>query len=202
MTAAAYPRTYSTLVAAPETEPISLEEAKQQLLLDEGLTAQDALIASLITAARQHVEAFLDRALITQTWDLYLDAFPCGDIELVKPPVISVTYVKYIAGDGALTTWDTADYETELPGGPRAQRGRIFPAYGGSYPATRGEANAVTVRCVHGYGAASDVPDGIKVAMKLLIAHWYENREAVAVGTIAATIPMAVETLLWPFRAF
>lgn len=197
-----YPNCYTTLITAPNEEPLALAEVKQHLRLDDGLTAEDGLIASLIVAARQHAEQVTRRALITQTWDLYLDAFPCGDIQLVKPPVASVTHVKYIATDGTLTTWDSEDYETELPTGPWAQRGRIYPAYGESYPSTRGEPNAVVVRCVHGYGAASNVPDGIKAAMKLAIGHWYENREAVAVGTIAATIPMAVETLLWPFRAF
>ncbi|WP_447896044.1 head-tail connector protein [Vreelandella sp. GE22] len=42
--------------------------------------------------------------------------------------------------------------------------------------------------------------DDITTAMLLLINHWYANREAVIVGSITATLPMAVETLLWPYR--
>lgn len=42
--------------------------------------------------------------------------------------------------------------------------------------------------------------DDITVAMLLLISHWYENREAVTTGTIVAQTPLAVESLLWPYR--
>jgi len=38
--------------------------------------------------------------------------------------------------------------------------------------------------------------DTIRAAMLLLIAHWYENREAVVVGTITSELPMAVDALL------
>lgn len=33
-------------------------------------------------------------------------------------------------------------------------------------------------------------------ACRLLVGHWYENRESVAVGTIAPKVPMAVDMLL------
>ena len=36
----------------------------------------------------------------------------------------------------------------------------------------------------------------VKHAIRMLVAHWYENRRAVVTGTITAIIPMAVESLL------
>ncbi|WP_016854785.1 head-tail connector protein [Halomonas smyrnensis] len=44
--------------------------------------------------------------------------------------------------------------------------------------------------------------DDLTTAMLLLIGHWYENREAVALGTIATELPMAVQALISPYRHF
>lgn len=40
------------------------------------------------------------------------------------------------------------------------------------------------------------VGENIKLAMLLLIAHWYRNRESIITGTLVATMPHAVEALL------
>ncbi len=68
------------LTAGPSVEPVSLAEAKAHCRVDG--TAEDTLIASLIVAARMHVERALDAALIAQGWSLYLDGWPdrgCAD---------------------------------------------------------------------------------------------------------------------------
>ena len=44
-------------------------------------------------------------------------------------------------------------------------------------------------------------PD-VEQAILLLVGHWYANREAVAVGTIATAMPLAVERLLWYRKRF
>src|SRR5262245_55104347 len=62
------------LIDAPVSEPLSLTEAKNYLRVEH--SADDALIASLIAAARTQVEARTRRALITQTWRIVLDRWP------------------------------------------------------------------------------------------------------------------------------
>lgn len=62
------------------------------------------------------------------------------------------------------------------------------------------------------YEAAEDVPaddeyplvmnDAIRSAILLMVGHWYENREAVIVGTSASELPLAVERLLHPYRVY
>lgn len=42
----------------------------------------------------------------------------------------------------------------------------------------------------------------VEQAILLLVGHWYTNREAVAVGTIATAMPLAVERLLWYRKRF
>lgn len=190
------------LVTAPTEEPVTLDEAKVHLRVDD--TYEDALIWSLIVAASQHVETFTHRALCTQTWDDKRDGFPCGDIWLPKPPVSAVTSITYVDTSGSTQTWASSDYTTDLPTGPWARMARITPGYNLSYPQTRCVLNAVTVRFVCGYGGAEAVPEPIKAAMKLLIGHWHMNREAINVGpgNIVTPYPMAVDALLWPFKAF
>jgi uncharacterized phiE125 gp8 family phage protein len=192
-----------SLVAAPAIEPLTLLEAKAQCKVDS--TDEDALIQTLIVAARGFVESFTHRALITQTWDLKLDAFPnwLAPITLPMPPVQSVTSISYIDMAGATQTWSPSLYETDLPAGPNAGYGRILPAYQQIYPVTRLVMNAVTVRFVAGYGALKDVPAEIKAAMKLLIGNWWFNREAgqIVRGSVEV-LPFGVEALLWPFKAF
>jgi uncharacterized phiE125 gp8 family phage protein len=52
-----------------------------------------------------------------------------------------------------------------------------------------------------GYGeAASDVPEALRQAIRLLVAHWYENRGLVAIGQAIAAMPMSVTGLVAPYR--
>lgn len=189
-----------SLVTPPYVEPISEDEAKAHLRVDT--VDEDALITTLIGTAREYVEAFTGRALISQTWALKLDAFPCDGAAIVlpKPPVTDVSSVIYVGTDGN----DAAmAYQTDLPAGPKAQPGRLMPAYGSYYPATRSVFNAVTITFTCGYGDEDDVPYALKAAMLLLMGHWYANREAVTIGSsIVASLPMAVDALLWPYKVF
>lgn len=170
-------------------------------------TTEDPYLIALRQSAREYVESFCRRSLLTQTWDYKLDAFPSDDcaIELPLTPVSSVTSITYTATDGTATVWSSSLYQTDLPSGPKASRARIVPAYGQYYPQTRDQMNAVTVRFVAGYGAAaSSVPASLKSGMKLLIAHWYEQREAVVVGVGIGVLPVpsTIDALLWPYRSY
>jgi len=191
------------LVTAPPAEPVSLDEAKDHLRVKNG--DEDVLLTGLIKAARQHVDGrdgWLNRALITQTWDLFLDAFPCSsDIPIVVPlpPLQSITSVTYLDDAGASQTWAATDYTVDA----KSEPGRILPAYGLSYPSTRRVMNAVTVRFVAGYGLAVAVPATLKLALGALVAHFYEHREPIILtGGVGSPIPlpMHVEALLMPYR--
>lgn len=184
-----------TNTVAPAAEPLTLAEAKAHLRVDS--TSEDALITTLITVARQSAETFTRRALITQTWALKFDAFP-DEITVPLPPLQSVTSIGYVDSDGAAQTLATSGYQVNTD----TQPGRIKPAYGARWPATRADTyGAVTVTFVAGYGAAgSAVPEPIRQAMLMQIGHMFERRETSIAGTIIAQVPMATEWLLWPYR--
>lgn len=179
-----------TLTTAPASEPLTAEEARRHCRIEDA--SEDSYIETLIEAARRYCENITDRAFITQTWKLYLDSFPT-EIELRRCPVISITSITYIANDGTTTTLSTDVYQL-LPG---TEPGIVTLKYNQTWPSIRGDVRGVIVTFTAGYGDASAVPESIKHAMKLLIAHWYRNRESVITGTISKDLEQTVEALLW-----
>lgn len=163
-------RSSLSLVTAPAAEPVAAADIGT--LLGISITAD---ISDLIEGARQAAEAAVKRAFITQTWDLRLDAFPAsGELELPKPPLQSVTHVKYYDTTGTLQTLASTEYSVDAPAGPTAQHGRVILGYGKSWPSTHAVPNAVTVRFVAGYGAAGDaVPGGLRTLVRQLVGDLY-----------------------------
>lgn len=189
-----------TLVTKPTTEALSVDEAKQHLRVDT--SDDDGLIAGYILAARHWVESQVG-PLMTQTWDYTVDyGWPtlAGEYAIPLPlrPVQSVTSVSYKDSDGATQTLSAGLYTTVL----NVPLPRIERAYGASWPTVRDVPAAITVRFVAGYGSTpGDVPDSLRVAMQLLVGHFYENRESVVVGNLQVNeLPMGVETLISPWR--
>jgi len=181
-----------TLFSAPAVEPVSTAEAKTHLRVTG--SDSDTYIDTLIAAARRTVEHDSGRALITQTWDWTLDGFPDADhFDVPFPPLQSVTSVTYTDTNGDSQTFSSGDYIVDTA----SEQGRIALEEGESWPTTKPVIDVVTVRFIAGYGDAStDVPDHLLHAVKLLIAHWYENREILAVGTIAPAIAETYEALI------
>lgn len=189
------------LVTAPTVEPLDLAtQVKPHLRVD--IADDDTLIAGYLTAARVHVEqAVCRRALITQTFDLYLDGWPKGDfLQLPRPPLQSVTGVYYTPDGGSEQTFASSNYVVDTASEP----GRVVLASSASWPGgTLKPANGVRVRFVAGYGAAGTaVPGPIKSAILLMVGDLYENREdtIIASGITIGKLPRGVEMLLMPYR--
>ena len=182
------------VITPSATEPVTLEEAKLHLRVD--IDDDDALIAGLITAARELAEHYTGRAFGTQTLEMALRCFPycCRrndhdrGIDLDMPPVASVTSIKYTDGAGAEQTVAPAAYSLSLYG--LAQR--ITPAYATYWPISQDIADAVRIRYVTGY---TNLPKAAKQALLLMIGHLYANREAVGPTTMAE-MPMGACALL------
>lgn len=171
-------------------------------------TTEDPEIVRRITSVRDRCELVTGRALITQTWDLIGDGFPsCGYIEIPKPPLQSITHVKYRDTAGTLQTWASTNYvvkhATAVPPvlNPRAPRGILALAFGVTWPATYGQAGDVQIRFVCGYGSASAVPRLLKDAMLIDAATLDMQREGVITGTIASEIPGWVGRIYRSYRS-
>ena len=80
--------------------------------------------------------------------------------------------------------------------------GRIVPAPGKSWPATRGYINDVIIRFLAGYGdLGSDVPQPLRHAILMLVAFWYEQRETAADRSMTE-VPLGFDALIAPYRVY
>lgn len=160
-------------VTAPSVSPISLAEAKAQMRVEGN--DDDIVIQRLIDAAVAFVDAqgVLGFAMITQTWGQWLSPNP-GTVQLSLGPVQSVSAVKYYDVDGVLQTATLSDFN--VFGTPN--RITVSPKAGKAWPVTQTRDDAIKIEYVVGYGATSaSVPQTVRHALMMLVAHWYENRE-------------------------
>lgn len=167
------------------------------VILNQGYTAEDVYLTSLITAAREYCEDYQSRAYITQSWEL---ALPCfyQEIEIPKGNLQTVDSITYKDSLGVtITLTANTDYVTSI----RGIVGRVVPAYGKIWPwFTPFPLDAVVVTFTCGYGTATDVPEKVIQAMKLLISHWFTNRVPVLVGSISKDLEFTLSALLWMDR--
>lgn len=182
-------------VTQPAVEPVSLSEAKAHCRIDS--TADDTYVASLVSAAREWVEDYLDRTLVHTQYQMRLDQFPL-EIELPRPPMasggtatsVSVTYTLNQTGQTA--TLSTDQYRVDRDSTP----GVLRNLYGQTWPSNLDDPGSITVEWWAGFGASgASVPQRVRHAMLMLVSTWYERRTAVDnVG--ASEVPFGVKSLL------
>ena len=183
------------LVTPPSEEPVSLIEAKLHLRVD--FDEDDTLSASLISAARQAAETLTGRQFVNARWKLVLDGFPSCAIALAKCPVQSVVAINYLDMNSFVQTMPTSTYTVESACEPA----RITPVFGQVWPTSLPQIGAVSVTFDAGYGAAPDVPEGIKSWIKLRLGSLYTHREEMAVLSRGRIDPLPfVQGLLDPYR--
>jgi uncharacterized phiE125 gp8 family phage protein len=184
---------------APAVEPVTLAEAKAHLRVDTA--TDDAYIGSLISAAREWCEQYLDRTLVHTQWVMRFDKFPpdgTHDIELPRPPMATAGTTTAVAltftyENGTTATYSTASYRVDRDGVP----GTVKTLYGQAWPPHLQDDNAISVTWWGGYGASgTSVPAAIRHAMLMLVGFWYEHRSTVLVGSISKQLEFAVESLL------
>jgi len=187
------------ITVQPATEPITLVEAKSHLRVT--FADEDTYINTLITSARKYCEAYCNRVFITQTWRQNENAW-AYPIKLMVNPVISLTSLKYIDTNEAQQTItdNTNNFQKDF----NSDVAKIYSGLVEAFPAIGSSINPIEIITVCGYGAASDVPDDIKHAIKLMVSHLYENRDMVNVplNNLSSDIPMpsAVPSLLNRYR--
>jgi len=157
-----------------------------------------------IPAAEQWAESATGRQLITATWQLFLDRFPSDSgcpIYLPKPPLQSVTSVKYYDGGGVQQTWAASNYTVTAPAGPKAGPGFILPKVNAYYPDVYGSPYEIEIEFKAGYGdTPANVPGLLKSGMLILVAELFEHREQGIVGNIVNEVPLGARDCILPFQ--
>jgi len=180
-------------VTPPAVEPVTLAEAKAYLRLDQ--SDEDDLVARLISAAREHVEAMTRVKMITQVWRVVLDDWPVrGVIALPVVPLRAVLAVTVYDADGVPSVLPPSSYLADLASAPGRLRLKQAARPGALL-------NGVEVEVRAGYGdSPADVPAPLRQAVLQLVAHWFEHREAVVLGAAPALVPGSVAALAGPYR--
>jgi uncharacterized phiE125 gp8 family phage protein len=183
----------SILLSAPAVEPVTLDEARSFLRVEHN--DDDEVIAALVAGSRIHVEAQTRRALITQSWRITADAWPPdGRLTILPAPLQVLTAARVYDIDGNAHAVDVQAFVPDLGGSAL-----VFAPW--ALPAPGRLAAGIELDVTVGYGdAAIDVPEPLRQAIRLLVAHWYEYRGLVASGATGAVLPSTVTTLLAPYR--
>ncbi|WP_322528983.1 head-tail connector protein [Salinicola sp. LHM] len=174
---------------------LTLAEVKTQRRIDADDTGEDALLEQLIAAAYRYAEAHTQTAIRPRSETVVLDGFPPLDhaIELPWHPVQTIDALDYVTPTGDSQSLDEQALRLDTRGDPH----RLYPRWGDRWPATIAEPESVTITATVGY---EQTPEDIKIALLLLIGHWYENRESVVVNGSSSEVPMGVEMLLFECR--
>lgn len=190
------------------------------IIKDAASSPDDTYITSLITVSRQLVETELRQSLLTQTWDLWLDAkslnmdvdpltegrilynpnnleiallrFYAPYVELPYGPVQSVSAIYYYEDDNIQRTFPASSYYLDNSG----LVPRVCLAVGATWPAGVRPFASLQVRYVAGQTTSAAVPYPVKQAMLMIISHLYENR-----GKESVAIPEMAKVLLSPYKA-
>lgn len=188
-----------SLTRADQTvaDVVDLDEMKAHLRVLED--DEDTLIADYVAGAVGHLDGphgYLGRCLIAQSW---AETFEGWSVVIVLGlSDVSNVVVTYKDATGADATVPVASYSVvQDPRGARVVFNSAFV-----WPALEDEnPEPVTVTFKAGFGDdPADVPAPLRQAVRLLAAHFYQNREAVVTGTITATLPLGVQMLCAPFR--
>lgn len=183
--------------AAPTDPVVTTQQVKAHAIVD--FDDDNDLLDSLTQAAIDHLDGWsgvLGRCLVSQTWRLDLDDWPaCGSIRLPFPDVTSAT-LKYSDEADAEQPVNAALYEILDDSKSGIIKFRDAFTYPGIYS---DRSDGVRVTFVAGFGNADAVPSAIKVAIKMLVTHWYENRGLVGKGGFSE-LPIGVRSLIAPYR--
>jgi uncharacterized phiE125 gp8 family phage protein len=175
-------------IAGPAVEPVATAELRAVLRLDDA--AEDAFLATLITAARRHVEDLSGRRLIEQSWRLTVPAWPRQEVVTIPlAPVMRVERVRLLDLEGRSLDLAPALYRLDRADPPRL---RIDPS---AHRPGRAH-HDIAIDIVAGYGAtAADVPPPLVQAIRMLVARWFEHR-----GDSSAHLPEDASALIAPYR--
>ena len=174
-------------MTSPQTEPISLAEVMAHCRILSADATEQAKLSMFISAAREYAEGYTGKCYGSRTVTTYRASL--DDImELSEGPVTSITSISAVRSDGESEDV-TSYYQIDTMSDDPRLVGRNLPQIDLSadvlYP--------VTVA----YTAGGDMPSMIKQACLLIIGHWYENRSAVEIGSVASvSIAYAVQDLL------
>lgn len=197
------------LVTAPAAELFSATDAAVTEALHIDGTEDNTYLNLVLATAREQFELRTGLALITQTWEASWDSIPCSPrdgrryrrLVLGRAPLIALSSASYVNSDGTTVAWTLSGNLVAAGVGVRQEFGRACLVPTADWPDLGEYPQAFKIQYTAGYGtAAASVPEGIRLAVLMLAAHWYQNRLPVAIGNIVTLLPDHMESVLAAWR--
>lgn len=175
-------------VTPPAIEPVTIDEARAYLRITND--SENELLQSLIKTARETVEARAGLALVTQSWRLHIDRWPRSNrLALYRYPVTSIDAITAYLPDGTPVAFDVDDWKLQQAGRPQ----RLYL----QARADMASLSGLEIDLTAGFGAdAAAVPDVLKQAILVLVAHLYEFRGAFDEQSQPISFPKSFERLV------
>ncbi|MGE5611152.1 MAG: head-tail connector protein [Bacillota bacterium] len=176
--------------------PVSIEELADYLRIDTSIDG-NGVLSSLTLAAVEFLERETNTQISPAQYLLTLDGFGSESaVRLPRPPLASVDSIKFTDPTGAEQVLDPALYVVDT-----ASPGRVVLRPCKSWPATDRSANCVRITFTAGYPEVWKIPYTLQQAIKMMVGHWYEHREAY-VDRRLDEVPLAVQRIVEQHRFF
>lgn len=160
---------YVVQTVAPLSEPVTLAEVQSFSVVFEA--DDDALLTSLITVAREDAENYMNRQIMTATYELFTDCF-VQDMKMPKNPIQSISKVEYMDDLGVYQILSSSEYYIYGDAD-------ISKIHFEAMPSHKVHKRAIKITFLSGY---TTVPETIKIYIKHIVSTMFENREKFVVG--------------------
>ncbi len=191
-------RGVSKLVTPPDVEPLDVDLLLRHSNRDDNIRLDADLMPLRIQAAREFVERYTGRALITQTWSYTVDWLTdwSGYLLLPRVPLIDVTSITTTDSENVAAVLATSTYRVEAQSEP----GRLVLNTGTSFwSSAPRQYSSLAVVYRAGYGAAAEnVPATLRHVIMLLASEFSERLEAASDLTLGE-VPFGIRSLLDPY---
>ena len=192
----------TVIVTASTGSPITLEAIKDHLRIERGETVHDEELKALRSASIEMAQNITGRKLMTEKWRVYFDDWPADEyFELPYSPVQSVvsTGIVYTDSTSGSNVFGSSAWSADTVSEP----GRVVLDNDESWPTeTLHNNNPIRIEFICGYTTPSNIPNSIIHACKLMVGHWFEQREDTLTGQELKQVPFASRALLAPYRIF
>ncbi|MCF8473080.1 MAG: head-tail connector protein [Emcibacter sp.] len=150
------------LITAPAQLPVLLSEVRDFLKISH--EDEDALLVSYIRAAMNCCENFIGRKLIAQQWQLTLNDWEEGVIEIPLSPILSVDKIEYWSSD-IFQEISAINYSLDN----MSYGAKIIPISGFLWPDPERDVSGIRITISAGFG---DHQNAIPHDIRLGILHW------------------------------
>ena len=185
----------------PVIESIALDDVKAFLQVTTNV--DDTLLSDIIFHTTDYLESVIHRQFLTATYRFSLDAFPWDPswstqqglmqwtrfprtlIEIPRPPLQSITSIKYQNINNVETTFATTEYGVDADSEP----GRVYLLPGHSWPSTYAIPNAVKIIYLAGWTSVDAMPARLRSLLLFVIGDLYHYRRGTSVEDFIQEVP-------------